>query len=343
MRRGRVSATAVIGWAALAMLVVGAFLAALGGLNATIYGSSSFVERYLEAIADDDIAAASSTPGVALDAAEIEAFGLPADISTAMLRSGVVAAGPEDVRIVSDVANPDGSHSVTASYRLAAEIAESTFRVRPLEPLYGVLYRWEFADSPIAVVEVTAAHNPLFTVGTLTLDARANKTGEELAAFSQTAPYLAIAPAAYTFEYDSTLLEAAQVSVVAGAAEQVPVTVDAQPTPAFVERVQLKVDEYLTACTDQPVLQPAGCPFGIEVDDRVTGEPQWSIVTSPQVTLTASESSFDMPPTEGVAHISVEVQDLFDGHFYTIEEDRPFTLALAATINPDGSIAIQLK
>ena len=84
---------AVIGWAGLAMLVIGAFFAALGGLNSTIYGASSFVERYLEAIADDDIAAASSTPGVALDQAELEAFGLPADISTAMLRSGVVAAG----------------------------------------------------------------------------------------------------------------------------------------------------------------------------------------------------------------------------------------------------------
>lgn len=334
---------AVIGWVGLAMLVVGAFLAALGGLNATIYGASSFVERYLEAIADDDIAAAASTPGVALDQAELEAFGLPADISTAMLRSGVVAAGPEDVRIVSDVANADGSHSVTASYRLDTEIAESTFLVRPINPLYGVLHRWQFADSPIAVIDVTAAHNPLFTVGDLTLDTRANKTGDELAAFNQMAPYLAIAPAAYVFEYDSTLLEAADVSVVAGAADQVPVTVDAQPTAAFVERVQLKVDEYLAGCTEQPVLQPAGCPFGIEVDDRVTSEPQWTIVSTPQVTLTASETSFDMPPTEGVAHISVEAQDLFDGHFYTIEQDRPFTLALAATINPDGSIAIQLE
>ena len=128
MRRGPISAMAIIGWVALAMLVVGAFLAALGGLNSTIYGSSSFVERYLEAIADDDIGEAASTPGVALDEAELESFGLPADISTAMLRSGVVAAGPQDVRIVSDVANPDGSHSVTASYRLEAEIAESTFR-----------------------------------------------------------------------------------------------------------------------------------------------------------------------------------------------------------------------
>lgn len=63
----------------------------------------------------------------------------------------------------------------------------------------------------------------------------------------------------------------------------------------------------------------------------------------PQVTLTPGESSFDMPPTEGVAHISVEVQSLFDGHRYTLEEDRPFTLALAATITPDDTIAIQLK
>ncbi|GAA1762205.1 hypothetical protein GCM10009747_21850 [Agromyces humatus] len=343
MRRGRVSAMAIIGWAGLAMLVVGAFLAALGGLNATIYGASSFVERYLEAIADDDIAGAASTPGVALDEAELEALGLPADLSTAMLRSGVVAAGPQDVRIVSDIANPDGSHSVTASYRLDDEIAESTFRVHPIEPLYGVLHRWEFDESPIAVIHVTAAHNPLFTVGELTLDTRATKTGEELEAFSHTAPYLAIAPASYTFEYDSTLLEAAPVSVLAGAAERVPVTVDAQPTAAFVERVQLQVDEYLAACAEQQVLQPAGCPFGIEVDDRVTSTPQWSILSTPQVTLTPSDTSFDMPPTEGVAHISVEAQDLFDGRFYTLEEDRPFTLALAASINPDGSIAIQLK
>ena len=315
----------------------------MGGLNSTIYGSSSFVERYLEAIADDDIGEAASTPGVALDEAELESFGLPADISTAMLRSGVVAAGPQDVRIVSDVANPDGSHSVTASYRLEAEIAESTFEVRPIAPLYGVLSRWEFADSPIAVIEVTAAHNPLFTVGTLTLDTRAAKSGEELTAFSQTAPYLAIAPAAYVFEYDSTLLEAAHVSVSASAGEQVAVTVDAQPTDEFVERVQLKVDEYLAGCTDQKVLQPAGCPFGVEVDDRVLSEPQWTIATAPQVTLTPSDTSFDMPPTEGVAHLTVEVQDLFDGHFYTLEEDDPFTLALSATIKPDGSIAIQLK
>ncbi len=333
---------AVAGWAGLAILLVGAFLAALGALNQTIYGASSFVERYLGAIARDDLAAAASTPGVALDEADLTALGLPGDVSTAMFRSNVVEDGPEDLRIISDVAADDGTHAVTASYRLGAAIAETTFQVRPIEPLYGVLSRWEFAVSPVAVIDVTAAHNPLFTVGSLTLDTRAKKTGDDLAAFIQAAPYLAIAPAVYEFGYTSTLLEAVPVEAVVQPSSRVPVTVDAQPTATFVERVQVQVDEYLQGCTTQPVLQPAGCPFGVEIDDRVLSDPVWSIVTSPVVTLTAGETAFEMPPTEGIAHVSVEVRSLFDGDVSQLEEDRPFTLALSATIRPDGSIAIQL-
>ena len=343
MRSGRLSLLSVAGWAMLAVVLVGAFLAALGALNQTIYGASSFVERYLSAIADDDIATASTTPGVALDATELAALGLPENVSTAMFRSGVIEAGPEDIRIVSDVANPDGTHSVTASYRLDVSIVETTFDVRPLAPLYGVLTRWEFAVSPLAVIDVTAAHNPLFTVGSLSLDTRASKTGDELTAFTQDAPYLAIAPAVYEFGYTSTLLEAVPVALPVEPSARAAVTVDSVPTATFVERVQVKVDDYLEQCTTQQVLQPAGCPFGIEIDDRVASTPVWTIVTSPVVTLTPGESAFEMPPTEGVAHISVEVQSLFDGEFSQLEEDRPFTLALTASIRADGSIAIQLK
>src|SRR4029453_8722710 len=218
-----------------------------------------------------------TTPGVALDTQELAALGLPENVSTAMFRSGVVESGPEDVRIVSDVANADGSHSVTASYRLDVSIIETTFDVRPIEPLYGVLNRWEFSTSPLAVVDVTAAHNPLFTVGTLTLDTRATKTGDELTAFVQTAPYLAIAPAGYKFGYSDTLLEALPTTAPIAPASRTPITVDSEPTATFVERGQVKVDDYLEQCTTQPVLQPAGCPFGIEIDDRVVSDPVWTM------------------------------------------------------------------
>ncbi len=327
----------------MAVLLAAALLAALGGLNQTVYGASTFVERYLEAIADDDIATAASTPGVSLDATELEALGLPADVSTAMLRSDVVEAGPEDVRIVSDEAHDDGSHSVTASYRIDDVIAETVFEVRPIEPLYGLLNRWEFEQSPLAVIDVTAAHSPLFTVGDLTLDTRATKPPEQLADFTQTTPYLAIAPAGYEFDYDSELVRAPHVGVVGEPGARTAVTVDAQPTEAFVERVQAQLDMYLDQCAAQQVLNPTDCPFGIEIDDRITSEPSWSIVQYPVVTLTAGESAFEMPPTAGTAHISVGVQSLFDGHRSTLEEDRGFTVALDARIKPDGSIAVQLK
>ena len=326
------------------MLLGGAFLAALGGLNQTLYGAPAFIERYLGNIARDDIVSAAATPGVRLDEGALAAAGLPADISTAMLRSGVVESGPEDVRIVSDVAHDDGSHTVTASYRLESSIIETAFDVRPIDPLYGVLHRWEFATSPLAVIQVTAAHSPLFTVGSLTLDARATKTGDELAAFTQQASYLAIAPAVYEFGYESTLLEAVPAQVVAEPGAEVPVTVDALPTEAFVERVQAKVDEFLqNQCATQAVLQPAGCPFGVVVDDRVVGEPVWTIVSSPEVTLVPGETTFEMPATPGVARITVDVQSLFDGSFSTLEQDEGFTLSLDATVRPDGSIAIQLR
>jgi hypothetical protein len=327
------------------VLLGGALLAALGGLNQSLYGAAAFVERYLDAIARDDIVSAEATPGVRLDPADLAGAGLPEDTSTAMLRSGVIESGPEDVRVLADEPTGDeGARSVTVSYRLESSIVETTFEVRPIEPLYGVLNRWEFATSPLTVVQVTAAHNPLFTVGSLTLDTRANKSGDELLAFTQQAPYLAIAPAAYEFGYESTLLEAVPSDVVTTPGTPAEVTVDALPTQEFVDRVQAKVDEFLVdQCASQPVLKPAGCPFGVDVDDRVVTEPAWTIIESPVVTLVPGEAVFEMPPTPGVARVTFEAQSLFDGSFYVFEQDEGFTLALDARVRPDGSIAIQLK
>jgi hypothetical protein len=122
------------------------------------------------------------------------------------------------------------------------------------------------------------------------------------------------------------------------------VTVEALPTEEFVERVQAKVDEYLIdQCATQRVLQPAGCPFGVTVDDRVVTEPVWTIVESPAVTLVPGETAFEMPPTPGVARVTFEAQSLFDGSLYVFEQDEGFVLALDARVRPDGSIAIQLK
>lgn len=339
----RVSPLVFLGWAGLAVLLILAAVSALGALNHTVYSPAAIVKEYLEALAEDNAAVALSLAGVELSPAELEAAGLPEDISTAMLRVGVIDEAPTDIRIVGSVDEGDGTHTVTASYRLGERIGESSFRVRALDHLYGVLARWEFAESPLQVIDVTVQHGALFTVGSLTLDTRATKTGDALSAFDQSAPYLAFAPATYEFEYESTLLHAAPVDVTVSERERASVTLDVQPTEAFVNQVQAEITRYLDEeCASQRVLQPSGCPFGIVINDRVTSEPVWTIAQYPAVTLSAGENGYIMPATEGVAHISVEVQSLFDGEFSQVEEDRAFLISLTSTIKPDGTIAIQL-
>ena len=81
--------------------------------------------------------------------------------------------------------------------------------------------------------------------------------------------------------------------------------------------------------------------MGVEIDDRVQGEPHWTMVTYPPVTLNAGPTAWVMPPTAGVAHLSVTVQSLFDGTVTQRESDEPFTLSLTSVvIRPDGSLDI---
>ena len=51
----------------------------------------------------------------------------------------------------------------------------------------------------------------------------------------------------------------------------------AQGDQALFACVRRLLADLLEGCTEQPVLKPAGCPFGLAVDDRVTAGPQWTI------------------------------------------------------------------
>ena len=85
-----------------------------------------------------------------------------------------------------------------------------------------------------------------------------------------------------------------------------------------------------------------GLPFGVNIDDRVTSAPVWTIVEYPVVTLTATDNNFEMPQTPAVAHVQVEVQSLFDGEVSTLDQDEPFSMGLTVTLSPSGQPQIIL-
>ena len=111
-----------------------------------------------------------------------------------------------------------------------------------------------------------------------------------------------------------------------GAAPRV-VVLEAEPTARLERGVLQEVEAFLADCVEQEVLQPAGCPFGRAIDDRVLGLPQWELVSDPVVSLTASST----PGTWEVRALAevglrVTVQRLFDGRISDVDTTLTATI-----------------
>ena len=244
---------------------------------------------------------------------------------------------------MSDVANPDGSHSVTASYRLDTEIAESTFLVRPIDPLYGVLHRGSSPTVPIAVIDVTAADNPCSRWAT----SRSTPARRRPATSHRVQPDGAVPRHRAREPTCSSTTRPCSRRLGLGGRRRGRAGAGHRRCTAHAGVRRARATQASTSTSPAAPTSPCSNQPGARSASRSTTASRASR-SGPSCRLPAGDAHRrarprSTCPTEGVAHISVEAQDLFDGHFYTLEEDRPFTLALAATINPDGSIAIQLK
>jgi hypothetical protein len=93
------------------------------------------------------------------------------------------------------------------------------------------------------------------------------------------------------------------------------------PTNNLVETTTNALEAYLDGCVAQAVLQPAECPFGVSITDRVVGVVQWEILDYPEIELrlSADRATWTMVAEGGLAEVTVQVQSLFDG---TITEFR---------------------
>jgi hypothetical protein len=313
-------------WLALGGIVL-AFAATVLVLNSTVYSASGFVSTYLDALARHD------TEG-ALDLAATGPTAAFGDADRVLLtRSGM--GDLDDITIIEDEVDDAGIHHVVAEY-VAGGIAGSTeFEVRRSGAEFGLFNGWAFADGPFAVVHVTVEHEREFSANGIEL----------VAAQDVPEPYLVLVPSAIELSHDSEFYHADPVTVLAdepGAA--VDAAVDIQATDAFVEAVQQAVNASLDACTTQPVLLPAGCPFGETIINRIVSQPVWSIVSYPAVTLVpdGAVATWQVPSTGGAAHLVVDVQSLFDGSISTFDEDVPFAVQYLVTVLPDGSPSVQV-
>lgn len=330
----------------LAMLaVVGLVLvAALAAGGVTLYrqfyGPSAFVVRYLDLLSEGRAADALQVPGVAIDRETLEVAGIGATASEALLRT--TALSPlTDVEVVSE--KPDGDKTaVTVSYKAAGHAGTTTFTVEQ-DGWAGVTPNWRFTTSPLAVVELTLRGADQFAVNGFEMDRRQVSSAGAEAAPLDPLPMLVFTPGLYSVTVDTPISTSEGAGVLADTPlATTPVDVQTEPTADFVEVVQQRVEEFLTECTTQEVLQPTACPFGLEVYNRLASLPKWSIATQPQVSVVPDGGQWKIPPTDAVAHVEVEIQSLFDGSVEPVSEEVEFQVNGSITILPDGKVSIRV-
>lgn len=328
-----------------ALAVVGVMLIAALGAGATIlykefYGPAAFVTRYLDLLSTGRAADALRMPGVAIDHSILEDSGISPAASEALLRQAALAP-LSDIEIIDQTA--DGTvTSVTVSYVAGTHEGSSTFAVEQ-DGWVGVTPNWRFTHSPLAAVSLTLLGADSFAVNGFEIDRRQVSPAGMDAAPLDPLPLLVFTPGVYSVTVDTAISTSPGISILADSPlTQTPVELQTEPTEEFRAVVQTRVEEFLTECTTQQVLQPTACPFGLEVRNRIVAPPVWSITTQPLVTVEPNGAQWKIPAAEAVAHIEVDIQSLFDGSVEHVSEDIPFRVDGTITILPDGSASIRV-
>jgi hypothetical protein len=244
----------------LAMLtVVGLLLvAAIGAGGSTLYqqfyGPSAFVTRYLDLLSAGRAADALRIPGVAIDRETLAQAGVGAGASEAMLRHAALAP-LTDVHV--DAEKPvDGGTAVTVSYQAGGHEGTTTFLVAQ-DGWVGVTPNWRFMTSPLAVVDLTLRGADQFAVNGFEVDRRQISADGVDAGALDPLSLLVFTPGIYSVTVDTAIAEASGIGVLADTPLAVtPLDVQTKPTKEFVGVVQERVEEFLTQCTSQEVLQP---------------------------------------------------------------------------------------
>src|SRR5690606_26461141 len=146
-----------------------------------------------------------------------------------------------------------------------------------------------------------------------------------------------------------TYLEAAASrTVVDGAAPDrpIPVALDLRYTDEAAAEAGRQLDEYLSGCTEQQVLNPAGCPMGYETLNRIPPETiEWAIAPDPSVEiipLPEGPGTAEGPdltraaPVETGARLTLEEIDLVSGERRRVEHEEPIVLEADLEVGPES-------
>ncbi len=298
------------GGAAAALLGLGAASFAFAAV--TTATPEAHVLRYLEALADDDLAAAARLAGVP--------DGDPLPLGD--------DGEPSIVRIVGRLDADNGSARVLAEYGSEQDAVTAVFTLTPGPAHLGVVPVWQFARSPVATAAVAVDHHDRLRVNGRVVQAADAGEFVELAVF---------VPSLLTARVVEPHVQAQPVSRRVDGSSRVSIELTAEPTALLHRVVVRELEQFLLDCTEQRVLLPTGCPFGRTVSERVVDPPIWQLVSPPEVEIVPGRT----PGRWGVVgdaelHLTVQLQRLRDGALSELEETIRATLSGDVVLTENG-------
>jgi hypothetical protein len=221
--------------------------------------------------------------------------------------------------------------------------------------------RWRMAPVALSTVRVAPAVWPAEAAGQH-LAGTVNGVEVTLTGESSPAQDLAVLPPlAVEASATSTYLDAAPARTVVDGAEPsrpLSLALDLQYTDEVATEADRQLDEYLDRCTEQQVLNPAGCPMGYETLNRIPpGSISWSIAPDPTLEIaplpgadggdgddeagggkTGTPQGADVTVAEPVrtgARLTLEEIDLVTGERRRVDHEEPIVLEADLQVGPD--------
>ena len=286
----------------LALGVVALWLLTVLALNLTLFSATSFVTSYLKALESSDYGLAASHAGLTR-APQI----LP-----------LASEALENPRIVGTSSLPTGELVIQADYELGDDTHSTVFVVTGGEPILWFFDTWRFSRQPLANLQFAVIGDERVSVNGTDLDVG------DLGVPPRTT---VLVPGIYSSSLETEWVQAEPVvSVMTEVGAPAGVRLVVSPTNALMENSTGALEAYLDGCAAQAVLQPAECPFGVSISDRVVGAVQWTILDYPEIDLrlSADRATWTMVAESGVAEVTVQVQSLFDGSITEFRDTEEF-------------------
>lgn len=305
---------ALLSWTLVFALLAAGFGASVLALNGDLYSAHGFVRSYLETL----------QRGAADEALKFDGV-----VGADPLVTEATVGGFDGIHLISDV-GPGSAHTVRYAITIDGVESIAEFHVEHAGTRLGLFDSWRFAVSPIATLAASADHDNRVTIN-----------GVDAVAGS----YAMLVPSALTLSHASAYLAGEPVRVaLTEVGSTVEATVAVAPTTHFAPAAAAVVHEFLDTCAAQQVLQPAGCPFGTTVVNRLDGLPTWTISDYPEFDSLAATDTVGTWAAKGraVAHISVRVKAILDGSTSTLEKDVDVTQTFRVTIGLDDSLTVSL-